>query len=267
MRYKCKYIAPIFDILPLSQLHFDKSNQNLVIFNDFKNPDSIAITFQKRISKGKEVLLTSTEVIPIDSYFSFTGKVNRKIDDFVEIYVEMEKKDFNYELFNLCRHWGCKNIDLKANFEKRNLIGIPFYLLKDEIDVEVLQMLKLKYMKDQPKNIKNNYQHIKYTNYENEIRADLMYLKLIVEPEGLNKVKFINVLKDYLKLKGIYKSINSFNILSNSIKISQLENKINIIEIACIKAETRNNQEDLILDRMISDVRIDLERLKNNYIH
>jgi hypothetical protein len=265
----CKFIAPIFDIIPLSQLHFDKSNRNTISFIDVGNANKIAITFQVKILKGNELTFTTQETIPIETVFSISGKINRKMYDYLQLRMLMEKKDYNYELIELCKFWGCANIDLKANFESiGDKFYLPFNILDNEVDSEILQMLKLKYMKNQPNYIKNNYKYIKYTTYELEVRADLMYLNLLMEPrEGLNKVKFINLIKDYLKLKAIYKSINSFGILSKTIPISELENKINIIELACIKAETRNNQEDLILNRMISDVKIDLERLKNNYIH
>merc|ERR1712032_559963 len=127
-------------------------------------------------------------------------------------------------------------------------------------------MIKLKYMKNQSRQTRDNYRFIRYTTYDIEMKTDLIYLNKIVNP-GYAKPDFLNLIRDYLKLKGIYNSVNNFNQVQFNELLMGLENKINLIELGCYKAETFNNQEDFVLDKMLSDVKVDLTRLKDKYIN
>lgn len=267
MRKKCKYITPILDILPITQLYFDRSNMNFPHFTDGKylNQNFIGISFEKFGLKGEEINITSIDPFQIDIFYSITGKIKRNFENYIQIIYRLFKKDYNRELSDLCSFWGCTNLDLKRSMDKFGDLNIPFYFTNQRINLDFLQMIKLKFMKNQTKEVINNYQYVRYTNYNLEIKAGLIYLKNIVEEEGLNRINFLNLLKDYLKLRGIYKSINNFSKMNSA--FSGLENKINIVEVGLIIEETRIIQEHLILEKLIGDVKIDLIRLKDSYIN
>lgn len=265
MLLKCKYIGPVIDLIQIENLNFDKSNQNLLTLNTLGARDTVIFIFEKDHGKGEDLVQTSLEPFNIDSFYSFTGQINRRIDEFFLTGLKFEQKDFTNSLIDLCHFWGCNGINLKANFEKYGTFNNPFYIPRNTLSTDFLQTLKLQDMKTASYKTQSEYKFIRYTTYDIEIKADLFYLRVIKNQKG--QVDFLSIVKDYLKLRGVYKSLNAFNMFKNNKLFDRMENKIQLIEIGVIKSEMLVNVEDLLLDRLVSDTRHDLKRLKDMYVN
>jgi len=248
--------------------NIDRSDSISPILNKLpNNPQYVMIGFNKRFNKGDNFYQTSSDLVQTEILYTITGLIMRNHpNDYIVILNQLFKEDFTKDTIQLCLQFGCAGFNLeyilRLPSEKAKL---PIYLFKNNLNYDILKLFKLKYMKNADYHQKDSFMNDNYINFPIEVKADIDYLnKIQVFEQGLPDYE--KLLQDYLKLRGIYKGMYNFN-QGNLIKIfSGLENKINLIEIALLKGEILKMQEDMILKKMVKDVREDVKRLKREYL-
>lgn len=266
----CKYIGPLLDLFEIKGMkNIDKSDYVTPQMNRVTgHADFIAISLNIRLSPGEVFYSTSSDLLQTEILFGITGKIVRdNPTDSIGILHSPNKEEYSNDAIDLCHSWGCLgfnlNFVLNLPIEKRK---IPLIIYRNNLNYDFLKFLKIKHNKKYDITTVGLLSQDRFVEYSIDVKADAEYLSLINE-YSKNSGDYEKLLKDYFKLRGIYKGLHNFN-QANLIKMfSGLDNKINIIEIALLKGEIIKIHEDLILKKMISDVHSDLKNVKRSYLN
>lgn len=268
----CKFIGPLLDLVELKPMkNLDKSDAVNVSLNKIlENMMTVSVAFNRHFEAGQTIYETSNDLLRTETFFSITGRIirNNQIDSINTIY-QLNKENYSTDLVQLCESFGCAGYNLNYLYMKdvhEDYQKLPFFFYKNNLNYDALKMFKLQHVKKHEEFLIHYFSTYKSLGYSIEMKTYVQYLNIIEDVDD-SLPDYEKLLYDYNKVKGIYKSLYSFNQPSLKSIFSNLENKINLLEVALMKGEIVKIQKDLILDKMLANLFEDMKRLKNSYIN